>query len=345
MFHRSLLRTSSFAIAGLGGYQVYKTNYVDCAPATTKDFTKLRTNDFNLSHHHHGKAKVRVLKVRHSSKGSNEKHSVSEYTVKTRLYSPEYEKVFTKDNNQGLVATDTQKNTIYVVAKRTEAETPEQFGIDIAEHFLSNYPILTAVQIELEETLWERSKIDGVEHNHAFTKVSPERNCAKIRLCRGDNTPEVTSSIQDMTILKTTQSGFEDYLLKDQDQYTLLNETEDRCLSTVLAAEWSYNARHVDYAKARSALRTELIRGLFGPADTGVFSVSLQATIYDAGCLALQKLPELEKINITTPNVHYLPTSKLLSDLKVVKAGEEVRDVFQPTCEPSGMIFCEVSRK
>mmetsp|Transcript_10070 Transcript_10070/g.23212 ORF Transcript_10070/g.23212 Transcript_10070/m.23212 type:complete len:139 (-) Transcript_10070:153-569(-) len=52
--------------------------------------------DFPVAAHHHGKAKVRVLKVRHDASGGaagGEKHSVSEYTVHTRLYSPEYEKV------------------------------------------------------------------------------------------------------------------------------------------------------------------------------------------------------------------------------------------------------------
>ena len=52
------------------------------------------------------------------------------------------------------MATDTQKNTVYVVAKRTSAATPEQFGLDIAQHFLDTYPILTACQIDVEETLW-----------------------------------------------------------------------------------------------------------------------------------------------------------------------------------------------
>ena len=52
------------------------------------------------------------------------------------------------------VATDTQKNTVYIVAKRTDATSPEQFGVDIAKHFMDNYPILTACQIDVEETLW-----------------------------------------------------------------------------------------------------------------------------------------------------------------------------------------------
>jgi len=33
------------------------------------------------------------------------------------LYSSIYEKVFSNDDNEDLVATDTQKNTVYLIAK------------------------------------------------------------------------------------------------------------------------------------------------------------------------------------------------------------------------------------
>ena len=43
-----------------------------------------------------------------------------------------------------------------------------------------------------------------------------------------------------------------------------------------------------------------------------------KATIYDAGCLALAAVPELRKISISTPNLHYLPTTNQLKALKEV---------------------------
>ena len=57
--------------------------------------------------------------------------------------------------------------------QRTSAETPEHFGLDIARHFLKTYPILTAVDISVEEMLWERATVEGKEHDHAFLKQSP----------------------------------------------------------------------------------------------------------------------------------------------------------------------------
>jgi hypothetical protein len=114
--------------------------------------TKLRTKDFSLPMHSHGKTKVRGLKVRRNQ--DTGEHVISEYTVETTLYSPDYEKVFTLEDNSDLVATDTQKNTVYVVLKRTDANTPEQLAIDIAEHFLNQYSILKGVSCHVSEIPW-----------------------------------------------------------------------------------------------------------------------------------------------------------------------------------------------
>ena len=69
---------------------------------------QLRTQSFPLADHNHGKARIRVLKVGRS----DQRHTVHEYTVETKLFSPVYTRVFTEQDNTGLVATDTQKNTV-----------------------------------------------------------------------------------------------------------------------------------------------------------------------------------------------------------------------------------------
>ena len=111
---------------------------------------QLRTKEFSLTQHCHGKTRVKVLKVRRADDGT---HTISEYEVATTLYSPVYERVFTQNDNNELVATDTQKNTVYVVAKRTQARTPEEFGIDLCSHLLAHYPLLTGQYNPLQLTL------------------------------------------------------------------------------------------------------------------------------------------------------------------------------------------------
>jgi len=298
--------------------------------------TQLRTQDFDLADHCHGKARVRVLRVRRDAPT----HTVQEYTVATKLFSPAYADVFTAENNAGLVATDTQKNTVYVVAKRSTSTSPEGYAIDVCRHLLNEYPVLSAVETEVHETIWQRVSNGGAPHEHGFTKVSPEVNTARVRLTRENKHPVVVSGVEGLTVLKTTQSGFSDYL---HDKYTLLSDTQERCMATEMSAEWRYNSKDadtIDYGAVRAAVNRELLNGYFGPSKGGIYSVSLQATIYDIGCLVLKAAKDVSCISIDTPNLHYLPFRTLEA------FGEKFADdVFIPTNEPSGTIHCTVTRE
>jgi urate oxidase len=273
------------------------------------------------------------------------------------LFSDDYEKCFTQGDNKDLVATDTQKNTVYVVAKRGQFNSPEGFGALICQHLLKEYPVLKGCQVQVNQVVWDRAVVDGQPHKHGFLLTSPETFSAQVSLDRegegGDDhkSPPMTisSQINKMTVLKTTQSGFEGYL---QDQYTILPPTKERCLATELDASWTYtpttptttpgngNDSEVDYAAVRDQVRVLLQAGIFGPADTGIYSPSLQATIYDAACLVLQKIPHVQSITLYTPNIHYIPCKLLLDQV-----GETFEDdVFIPTSEPSGIITCTVVR-
>ena len=100
---------------------------------------------------------MRVLRVQRDTPF----HTVQEYQVATRLFAPVYKGVFTEGNNAGLVTTDTQKNTVYVVAKRTTARCPEEFALDMAAHLLREYPSLSAAEVDVEETVWRRVEVEG----------------------------------------------------------------------------------------------------------------------------------------------------------------------------------------
>lgn len=289
----------------------------------------MRSKDFKISEHHHGKTRVRVMKVVKDASPVR----VHEFKVETCLWSPSYEKVFTKGDNTDLVATDTQKNLVYVVAKGP-AETPEEFGLAMAEKLLSEYKILSRVSVEVEEVGWSNT------HEHGFVMQTPMTQAAIVDCDR--KTQKVTSQIRKFTFLKTTQSGFEGYL---SDKYTLLPWCQERCLASELDAEWTYvttlfgKKKDVDYASVRSKVMEDIVRGLFGPDKTGIYSPSLQNTIYDAGCLVLQDCPEIAAINISTPNLHYLPFKQLD---KLDSKFED--DIFVPTNEPSGTIYVDIKR-
>jgi urate oxidase len=322
--------------------------------SSTKSSSSLRTESFPFQSHSHGKSKVRILKVV-KDPSDPKRHSIYEFSVTTTLFAQEeYEKSYTKGDNTNLVATDTQKNSVYLVAKRCQFDSPEGFGALLCKHFLKEYPMLDAVDVKVDQVVWDRYvDADGQqheqEHDHGFVKTSPETFTATVSCSRSDNADglSIQSSLSKMTVLKTTQSGFEGYL---QDSYTLLPPTKERCMATELDASWTYNTTTtasgaeqqppVDYNATRQRIRSLVQKGIFGPAVGGVYSPSLQATVYDAACMVLTELPHVESITIYTPNMHYLPC-KVLDQI-----GEKFEDdIFIPTSEPSGTITCTVVRE
>ena len=63
-------------------------------------------------------------------------------------------------------------------------------------------------------------------------------------LVRDGDTDTMISGFYGLTVLKSTQSGFEGY---PKDRYTTLAETTDRILATDIATRWRYNTADVDF--------------------------------------------------------------------------------------------------
>lgn len=346
------LAAAAAAAAGLATLAVSTMSSSSDCLSNPSGLTKQRKpdsdNKFSLADHYHGKTRVRILRV-HREAGKPD--SAHEYTIETRLFSPQYSKVFTHEDNSNLVATDTQKNTVYVVAKRSKAKSPERYGLEIAQHLLREYPMLTAVEVDVKEDLWRRHTTPcGKGHEHGFVREGPEVATAEIRVTReAPNRPRVISGFSGLTVLKTTQSGFENYLM---DKFTLLPETQERCMATQMKVEWQYtptmDVATMDFAETREGLRKNILKGFFGPPVGGVYSHSLQATIYDAGCLVLESIPTIQSVSIYTPNMHMIPFHALKSLGKTEKdqhgVGEFEDDVYVATSDPAGTIHCTVSR-
>ena len=72
----------------------------------------------HLAENHYGKSRVRVVKVVRSP----DSHQVFEWSVNVYL-TGNFEACFLNGDNTGLLATDTMKNTVYVVAQTSSAAT------------------------------------------------------------------------------------------------------------------------------------------------------------------------------------------------------------------------------
>ena len=106
------------------------------------------------------------------------------------------------------------------------------------------------------------------------------------------------------TVLKTTQSGYEGFL---RDELTTLPETRERMLATSITASWEYTQAPADCDAAFASLQAALCGAFFGPASGGVYSPSVQMTLYQMGAAALAAVPSVESITLTCPNIHFLP--------------------------------------
>lgn len=70
------------------------------------------------------------------------------------------------------MATDSQKNTVYLLAKQHGIKSPEEFGLLLIQHFLTKYRHVEGVHVFIEEYPWKRvtyaKEKHAKDHNHAF---------------------------------------------------------------------------------------------------------------------------------------------------------------------------------
>ena len=269
----------------------------------------------------YGKANVRVLRVQRAE----DRHQVRESRV-TIILDGEFSRAYTDADNASVVATDTMKNLVNVLALQQLEATNESFALAIAQCFLDRYEQVAEARVRVEETVWGRMLIDGREHGHGFVRAEGGTPFACATVSRSSR--EVEAGFHDFAIMKTTGSGFVDYL---QDEYTTLPPTTDRILATRMAAAWRFEGGTLGerggYEAVAGVIREALLR-----VFATTYSHSVQDSLYRMGEAALAAAPGIREITLRMPNVHYLP-------IDLSPFGQDARGtVFLPTDEPSGQI-------
>mmetsp|Transcript_37557 Transcript_37557/g.73393 ORF Transcript_37557/g.73393 Transcript_37557/m.73393 type:complete len:289 (-) Transcript_37557:59-925(-) len=275
-------------------------------------------------------------------------HEPREMTVNTLLWG-DFAESWTNGSNAKIVATETQKNTIYQLAKTHTLSSPEEFGMYICEHFLKMYDWITKIKVTVHEDPWGRIMIDGKQHKHAFTKTTSERRTAEVTQSRGSQ-PVVMGGITNFIVLKTTQSSFEKFvghpgshMPKDPSGWTTLGEAQDRSFSTAVESSWVFSTTKAPFNDCYAKVKDAFIKQFAGPADTGVPSPSAQQTQHEMCLAALEACaPHILDINIATPNLHYMPLHSLSIPPHMHAPNA---DVFFPIDGPSGYIQSTASRR
>ncbi|KAF7852132.1 hypothetical protein BT93_L0525 [Corymbia citriodora subsp. variegata] len=290
----------------------------------------------------HGKDRVRVARVWRTPDGRN---SMVEWEVSISLFSDCVD-AYTRDDNSGIVATDTMKNTVYVKAKEcSEQLSMEQFAILLAKHFTSYYKEVTAAVVKIVEKPWERVYVDGQPHEHGF-KLGSEKHTTEVTV-KKSGVVKLTSGIAGLSVLKTTKSGFEGFI---RDKYTALPETQERMLATEVTASWRYSydtlssipRDHLYFQERYMDVKKVLLNTFFGPPKEGVYSASVQSTLYQMARAVLARFPDISAVQLKMPNIHFLPVNISTKDNpSMVKFND---DVYLPTDEPHGSIQASLSR-
>ena len=275
----------------------------------------------------YGKANVRVLRVQRDG----DRHQARESRVDVIL-DGEFSRAYTDADNASVVATDTMKNLVNVLALEYLDAGNESFSLIIGECFLDRYRQVSEARVRVEETVWGRMRIDGHEHEHGFVRAEGGTPFACATVSRSSR--EVEAGFQDFAIMKTTGSGFVDFL---QDEYTTLPPTTDRILATRMAATWRFEGGTLgdrgDYDAVAGSIREALLR-----VFATTYSPSVQDSLYRMGEEALAAASDVCEITLRMPNVHYLP-------IDLSPFGRDARGtVFLPTDEPSGQIEATLRR-
>ena len=294
-----------------------------------------------LGPNQYGKAEVRLVHVDRATP----RHRITDLTVTTQLRG-DFSATHLTGDNAAVLATDTQKNTVYAFAREHGVGEPETFALLLGRHFLRSGAEIHGARIAIDAHPWERIPVadpGGTPgstagatrgHDHAFARAGAERRTTVVTL-DGDAT-WVVSGITDVVVLKSAGSEFHGF---PRDRYTTLAETRDRILATSVTARWRYapaageGLDELDFGGLFEHVRATLLETF---ATT--HSLALQQTLHAMGERVLQKFGDVAEVRLSMPNKHHF-----LVDLEPFGL-DNPNTVFHAADRPYGLIEGAVLR-
>ncbi|HEY1625680.1 MAG TPA: urate oxidase [Streptosporangiaceae bacterium] len=272
-----------------------------------------------LGRNQFGKAEVRLLRVDRTEPG----HVLHDLSVTVTL-SGAFEAVHLTGDNDAVLSTDAQKNTVFAFAAEHGVGQIEDFARLLAEHFVTSQEPVTRARVSVEEYAWEPVAGTG----HSFARSGRETRTATVT---HDGARAWTiSGLSDLVLLNTKGSEFWGFA---RDRYTTLPETKDRILATAVNANWGHAEPARNWDESYNDARDLLIS-----AFAQTHSYSLQQTLYTMGKRVLEGLPGIAEIRLSLPNKHHFDVD--MSPFGVDSKGE----VFYAQDRPYGLIEGTVRR-
>lgn len=276
-----------------------------------------------LGKNQYGKAEVRMVYVDRSTPV----HTITDVNVTSQLIG-DFARTHLTGANDDVIATDTQKNTVYAMARTGGVGSPEDFALRLARNYVDKYDQVTGARMAVEQYSWDRIVTADGPHDHAFSKGTAETRTTVVGKDGADET--VISGLTGLVVLKSTGSEFWGF---PPVEYTSLVETTDRILATAVTARWLYTSTDLDWDAAFTAVRAALLEKF---ANT--HSLSLQQTLYAMGKGALEAVPQIAEIRLSLPNKHHFLVDLDKWDL------DNPNQVFYAADRPYGLIEAAIVR-
>jgi urate oxidase len=276
-----------------------------------------------LGDNQYGKAENRVVRIYRDTK----RHEIRDLNVTTALRGP-FAAAYLSGDQSNVLPTDSQKNTIFAFAKSRGILAIEDFGLDLARHFVGDVNPVEGARIEIEEYAWERAIVDGAEHDHTWLRKGQEVRTAAVTVDAVGE--QVIAGFKDLVILKSTGSEFAGFLT---DEFTTLPETHDRVMATSLDVKWRYIGTDVEWDAVYADVKRLMVREF-----ATLQSLALQQTLWHMGTAVLEAYPQIAEIRLKAPNKHHF-------DYDIDRFGiENHGEVFIAADRPYGLIEATITR-
>ena len=282
----------------------------------------------SLGANKYGKAENRVVRIVRDTP----RHEIVDLSVTSQLRGAALVDSFVHGDNSLVVATDTQKNTVFAFAKEHGIPSPEEFLLTLSQHFTGEFDWIEGGLWQAEQYEWERILVDGQPHDHSFVRTGQGTRLAAVQVVDGQT--HVTGGIKDLTVLKSTGSEFAGF---PRDKYTTLAEADDRIMATSVTGRWRFLPDAVEAGIDYNALYTEVSAVLLS-TFASVHSLALQQTLFAMGKAAIEARPEIAEVRFAMPNKHHFAYD--LSPFGL----ENPNEVFYAADRPYGLIEGTVTR-
>jgi urate oxidase len=280
-----------------------------------------------LGPNQYGKAENRLVRVYRDTP----RHQIRDLNVSTSLRG-DFTEAHIVGDQAAVLTTDAQKNTVFGLAKELGVSALEEFGLALANHFLTASDAANGARIELEEYAWDRIETGENGHDHAFVRRDLGTRIASVDISEQPDgrASTVIAGIKDLMVLKSTGSEFNGFL---RERFTTLADSHDRILATSLQARWRYRGTDVNWDAAFDVARNIILKTF-----ASVHSLAMQQSLFRMGEAVIEGVDAIDEIRFSAPNKHHLTVDLLPFGL------DNASEVFLAADRPYGLIEATVLR-